>query len=91
MGPTSLLTPGNFDLLNPFVQAFVQLNSGAPASAGFAIGNQAQYNLLGSKLSLFINTQVVSSTDLTTGLTAAPSVQILGGVGIDVFQLLRKN
>ncbi len=91
MGPTSLFTPGNFDLLNPFVQAFVQLNSGAPAGAGFAIGNQAQYNLLGNKLSLFINTQVVSSTDLSTGQTAAPSVQILGGVGIDVFQLFRKN
>jgi len=91
MGPTGLLKKGDFDLLNPFVQAFVQVNSGSHAGAGFAIGNQASYNLLGDKLSLFINAQAVSTTDLSTGLTSAPSAQILGGVGIDVFQLFRKK
>jgi Putative peptidoglycan binding domain len=88
MGPTGLFQSGNFDLLNPFVQAFVQFNSGASPGAGFAIGNQANYNLLGDKLSLFINAQVVSTTDLRTGLTGVPSGQVLGGVAIDVFQLL---
>ena len=87
MGPTGLLKTGNFDLLNPFVQA----NASGPAGAGFAIGNQASYNLLGDKLTLFINAQAVSTTDLSTGLTSAPSAQILGGVGIDVFQLFRKK
>jgi hypothetical protein len=87
MGPTGLLQAGNFDLLNPFVQAFVQFNSGAPPGAGFAIGNQANYNLLADKLSLFINAQVVSTTDLHTGLTGVPSGQVLGGVAIDIFQL----
>jgi peptidoglycan hydrolase-like protein with peptidoglycan-binding domain len=91
MGPPGLFQAGNFDLLNPFVQAFVQINSGASPGAGFAIGNHANYNLLGDKLSLFINAQVVSTTDLHTGLTGVPSVQVLGGVAIDVFQLLHIN
>lgn len=90
MGPTELLKIGNF-LLNPFVQAFVQANASGPAGAGFAIGNQANYNLLGDKLTLFVNTQAVSTTDLSHGLTSAPSGQILGGVGIDLFQLFKKN
>lgn len=90
MGPTGLLKVGNFDLLNPFVQAFVQKNDGQAVSAGFAIGTQANWNILGDKLSLFINAQEVFGVDGGTGQGIAPSTQILGGVGVDVFQLFKK-
>jgi hypothetical protein len=94
MGPSEIFAKQHTvlnQLVNPFVQAFVQVNASGPAGAGFAIGNQANYNLLGDKLSLFVNAQVVSTTDLSHGITSAPSGQILGGVGIDIFQLLGKK
>lgn len=94
MGPSEIFSkksPVLNQLVNPFVQAFVQVNAQGPAGVGFAIGNQANYNLLGDKLTLFVNAQAVSTTDLSRGMTSAPSGQILGGVGIDIFQLLGKK
>jgi peptidoglycan hydrolase-like protein with peptidoglycan-binding domain len=70
------------DLLNPFVVAMLQKNQGQPFSVGVGLGNQMNYNLTpNGSLSLFLNTQVVVNTDLTTGLTSVPGLQILGGVG----------
>jgi peptidoglycan hydrolase-like protein with peptidoglycan-binding domain len=89
MGPTGLFKAGNFDLLNPFVQAFVQKNDGQNVSTGFAVGNQANWNILGDRLSLFVNVQEVFAVDGGTGLGIAPSTQIFGGVGVDLFQLFK--
>ena len=91
MGPSGLLKLGNFDLLNPFVQGFVQKNDGQNPSVGFAVGNQANWNILGDKLSLFVNAQEVFGVDTGTGQGIAPSTQILGGVGVDLFQLFKSK
>jgi hypothetical protein len=82
MGFSGMFKPGNFDLLNPFVVAMLQKNQGQPAGFGAGLGNQMNYNLTPNGLvSLFLNTQVVVNTDLTTGQTSAPGLQFLGGVG----------
>jgi hypothetical protein len=72
----------NSDLLNPFVVAMLQKNQGQPLGFGAGLGNQMNFNLTPNGfLSLFLNTQVVVNTDLSTGRTSAPGLQILGGVG----------
>lgn len=82
MGLSGLFKPGSFDLLNPFVVAMLQKNQGQPFGFGAGLGNQMNYNLTPDGfLSLFINTQAVINTDLKTGQTSAPGLQILGGVG----------
>jgi hypothetical protein len=90
-GPTGLLKAGNFDLLNPYVAIMLQQNQGQPLGLGFGIGNQTSFTLRSTphptipnadsqNISIFINGQVATSTNLKTGETSAPGLQILGGV-----------
>ncbi len=83
MGLSGIFKPGNFDLVNPFVVVMLQKNQGQPFGIGTGIGNQMNLNLTPNGfLSLFLNTQLVVNTSLSTGLTSAPGLQILGGVGL---------
>jgi hypothetical protein len=72
---------GPLDLWNPFVMVFSQKNDGQPLQAGLAFGNQANINLLGDRLFIFLNTQVVNTIDLSTGQVAAPAGQATLGIG----------
>jgi len=77
------ITDGPIDWFNPLVQVALQKNANQPFNLSLAIGDQVNYNLLQDRLSLFVNGQVVTSVDLTTGLCSAPAVQILGGASFE--------
>src|SRR5262249_145466 len=79
---------GDFDLLSPFVVAFLQKNAGQRPQDGFAFGNQATWNFFDRKLGLFVNTQVVFAFDWATGLGLPVAGQAFGGLQIDLPTLL---
>lgn len=91
IGPPSVLPFGDFDLLNPFVQGFVQKNSGQPGQVGFALGNQATWKLVGDTLGLFVNTQAVFAFGLKSGQGQPVAGQVFGGLQLDLVRLLRGN
>ena len=88
MGPSELFKRGSFDLLNPFVQLFLQKNDGQPFSAGFSVGNQANWNIIQDQLSVFLNIQRAFGVGLNNGQGIPPPIQIYGGVQIDIFKIL---
>ncbi len=89
LGPTDVIPPaGNVDWFNPFVQGFVQKNFGQSPQAGFAFGDQVTWKILGDKLGLFANGQVVFGWDLNTGQGQPVAVQVFGGLQVDLVQLL---
>lgn len=91
IGPPSVLPFGDFDLLNPFVQGFLQKNSGQPGQIGFALGNQATWKLVGDTLGLFVNTQAVFAFGLKSGQGQPVAGQVFGGLQLDLVRLLRGN
>lgn len=91
IGKPSLLPFGDFDLLNPFVQGFLQRNFRQSPQGGFAIGNQATWKLLGDRLGLFVNTQAVFAYDLPTGKGQPVAAQVFTGLQIDLVQLLLRK
>jgi hypothetical protein len=92
MGPSDVLKVGQFSLVNPFVQAFVQKNEGQPFNVGFSVGDQINFNIIDDKLALSLNLQEVFSVDLSTGKAAAPATQILLGptITFDVTQVFKR-
>lgn len=87
MGPSELFKRGSFDLLNPFVQLFLQRNDGRPFSAGFSVGNQANWNIIQNQLSVFLNIQTAFGVGLNNGQGIPPPIQTYG-VQIDIFKIL---
>jgi peptidoglycan hydrolase-like protein with peptidoglycan-binding domain len=81
-GPQEI-TDGPIDWFNPFVQLALQKNANQPFNLGLSIGDQVNWNLIDNKLSLFVNGQVTTSVDLSTGTCSAPAAQILGGVSFE--------
>jgi len=81
-GPAEI-TDGPIDWFNPFVQVALQKNANQPFNLGLSIGDQVNWNLIQNRLSLFVNGQLVSSVDLTSGACSAPAAQILGGVSFE--------
>jgi hypothetical protein len=88
MGPSESFKRGSFDLLNPFVQLFLQRNDGQPFSAGFSVGNQANWNIIQDQLSVFLNIQTAFGVGLNNGQGIPPPIQTYGGVQIDIFKIL---
>ena len=87
----SLLSIGDFDLINPFLVLMLQQNAGQPMQGGIGIGIQPTWNLGNDKiLSLFVNAQVVFAQDLHSGAGIPPAAQIYGGAQVDLFQLTQK-
>jgi len=82
---------GQFDLVSPFVQGFLQRNSGQAPQGGFAFGNQATWKLIGDRLGLFLNTQLAFGWGLTDGKGQPVSVQAFTGLQIDLVQLLLRR
>src|SRR5262249_14501367 len=89
-GPVGFLKVGGFDLLNPFVAVMLQVNQGQAPSVGLGLGNQINWTLWSpphptipnadrQNIGIFLNTQLVTNTDLTTGRTSAPGGQFLAG------------
>lgn len=87
----SLLSLGDFDLVNPFLALMLQQNAGQPMQGGIGIGMQPTWNLGNDKiLSLFVNAQVVFAQDLHSGAGIPPAAQILAGAQADLFQMMQR-
>lgn len=82
---------GRLDLGLPFLQGFAQLNAGQPWQGGGAIGIQPAFTLIPGPddpiLSLMINAQLLAAWRLNDGQGQPMSPQIMGAIGLDVWQL----